>query len=365
MFSDQPCETGLGGCFTISCVCANYIWQGYVFMFCAFALGTYSLYRVIAKEMHPQSLAEVLDGTVPKKIAFMKSLALICAFAPAMTGIFSFNYTTDLNDPYDLQHNINVVLHAIGAFSLALFSVIVLVWFFARQVGESGLRAGLCHRGVWVRVLAFLLLIISLVGWALNLFINPLNPRRGEDDMSNFCHTIRDADTCDKWPTSLEPVPAPPPMPPTAPRENHNFVPLPQLPVDRKGLLDPGGRLDIMYSLGNGNDEMLGLDLQLLNQLLGFNALPGYTCKWIETPLTARQLFYSGREWMAEQPAGRCIKHKCELASHSLIIAWEYCALWAMFVYAAAFAIPDAIFLSRPRGVSTRKSTRKTVDLSP
>jgi len=184
MFSDQPCETGLGGCFTISCVCANYIWQGYVFMFCAFALGTYSLYRVIAKEMHPQSLAEVLDGTVPKKIAFMKSLALICAFAPAMTGIFSFNYTTDLNDPYDLQHNINVVLHAIGAFSLALFSVIVLVWFFARQVlprslfsvivlvwffarqvGESGLRAGLCHRGVWVRVLAFLLLIISHL-WA-------------------------------------------------------------------------------------------------------------------------------------------------------------------------------------------------------
>ena len=42
MFSDRPCETGLGGCFTISCVCANYIWQGYVFMF-LLALGSYVL----------------------------------------------------------------------------------------------------------------------------------------------------------------------------------------------------------------------------------------------------------------------------------------------------------------------------------
>ena len=65
MFSDQPCETGLGGCFTISCVCANYIWQGYVFMFFVLALFCANVLLLVSISLSIR--APTLFGSIPQR----------------------------------------------------------------------------------------------------------------------------------------------------------------------------------------------------------------------------------------------------------------------------------------------------------
>ena len=48
-----PCETGVGRCKTISCVCGNVFFEGYVFMFCCLSMTSVILVQRFSKMVSP------------------------------------------------------------------------------------------------------------------------------------------------------------------------------------------------------------------------------------------------------------------------------------------------------------------------
>ena len=161
MLSSTPCETALGGCNSISCVCANYLLPfGYVFMFVCLLYGSLLLVRML-REMRPRSWKEMVeDGCWGCFMSAVKVILALACFGPTLTAIFPALETTYVTDPYAKEHYWGNTLHGVGVtvFPLVL-TLITFVWYVGHHAYKARGSAPVPFpkRGAFAR-LAFILL---------------------------------------------------------------------------------------------------------------------------------------------------------------------------------------------------------------
>ena len=313
MLSSTPCETALGGCNSISCVCANYLLPfGYVFMFVCILYGSLLLVRML-REMRPRSWKEMVeDGCWGCFMSAVKVILALACFGPTLTAIFPALETTYVTDPYAKEHYWGNTLHGVGVtvFPLVLI-LITFVWYVGHHAHKARGSAPVPFpkRGAFAR-LAFILLT-AVVGVSFGVAAVKKLGALG-DDHTNYCNQAVTKDSCKNW------------------LEHPVGLHRPELAA----FSGFGGSLPVVPAHKTINDP----------------TKPPYTCQWAEpSPVnfTAAQLLYTTDAWLVEHGSkGRCIKKECELVGKSWAIALEFCLLWLMFMYSFSFAAPDAVVLS-------------------
>lgn len=281
--TDSPCETPLGACNTISCVCGNYVWKGYVFMFFCLALGSYRLYGHIAREMEPLVFESGAFRSCHLCCPAVSKILILCgSLGIVLTGIFPDSETTKVTDPVQL-YGITGALHTLGLVVGGIFAVLYpYMWYLAVvDKGPYG-RAGVVIRTVYI---AFI--IWYLIGMSFSADRAPL-------DLSNFCSERTDQFSCENWPC---------PMP---------------------------------RSLADGTHHYTHLHDALE---------PRYNCKYISETLSESQSLYASKAWLREHE-GLCVKHECTLYYNAIAVVWEFGWLWLVFTYFASFTMSDSVQLS-------------------
>ena len=139
MLSSTPCETALGGCNSISCVCANYLLPfGYVFMFVCILYGSLLLVRML-REMRPRSWKEMVeDGCWGCFMSAVKVILALACFGPTLTAIFPALETTYVTDPYAKEHYWGNTLHGVG---VTVFPLVLILITFVWYVGHHAHKA--------------------------------------------------------------------------------------------------------------------------------------------------------------------------------------------------------------------------------
>lgn len=288
LIDPRPCETAMGMCGTISCMCGNVLKdRGYTWMFFSLVVTSLLLVREIATSMR---------GTTRRQ-RVNKGLMTTGAMLISLTGVFPEQFSTDLlredravQDPWLLFGAFG--LHLLGiCVGTALLVSVPFVWHL-REVGLPAWRqrqpGHLCLVGVRLVYIALTSLFTLLLG-ALVEF----------PDTTDYCAAIASRGECNAgWPrfdnTTLCNATLPAPQPEW-----------------------PG-------------DHFAG---------------PKYTCGWVDLELSTRQRLLLPPAYV-EAHAGICARRTCPLFAFARSTALEFAVLALAFTYLISFGLGDAKRLS-------------------
>ena len=115
----HPCVTALGGCSTISCVCANYYFQGYVFMFVLLTLVSLELIKEVNKGFPLENYGDMRGAIKPKHASFQQHFTraqyTFALMLITLTGVFpAISTDSDNRDEGDGMGDISNELHTFG-----------------------------------------------------------------------------------------------------------------------------------------------------------------------------------------------------------------------------------------------------------
>ena len=175
--SRYPCATGLGGCGSISCVCGNYLTQGYAWMITTLFGGVVCVLREAA----------ALDG--PSRAACATGACMVL-----LTAIFPEKFSVDPTAPETMFYD-GYLLHVLGLGGCT--TLLVLVPFTRVCLATSFMAPPSRCRALLPRTIHVGALVVY--GGAF-LHFRPHGP-----DISDYCAPIRTEGACAAWP-SLPPV---------------------------------------------------------------------------------------------------------------------------------------------------------------
>lgn len=300
---DLPCSGPMGACNTISCVCGNYVFQGYVFMFCMLSLGSYTIVRQLGSQMPPFSLYPARQTTAAAgawwAVVVIKSLALFGASAIVWTGIFPYVEVQTIFPDVEI-FNILARLHVFGmAFGMAFVVAVPYGWFVWTRKSRNVATRSIISRS---------LLIVCLAAYGILMTVAAGDEAFSADQPSNYCGQRFTREACNAWPC--------------AGGESSDALAAAKLAT--AGHHDPS-------TVGPPNF---------------LDSSPEYTCEWVETAIPLLVYNYSTTEYL-DAHAGQCFRSSCPLYGHALVMVLEFGALFLFFYYAMSYGTPDLVAIAR------------------
>jgi len=176
LLSKHPCSSPLGECGSISCVCGNDYWEGYVFMFFTLCTASMVVVRAVAR----------LRAKWPAQ-RLVKAVLIAGALFISFTGIFPEKSPRDVTDPRVLL-DIGYKFHLAGIASAGLLLVALpaaLLARWTRSMPTAPRLALLAVRGFHiVTILAVAMLYLGL---------------RATPRVGSLCSKLTTADECGGW----------------------------------------------------------------------------------------------------------------------------------------------------------------------
>ena len=296
-----PCTGPVADCNTISCICGNYLFQGYVFMFFTLGLGAYIIFKTTSDTMRPFAANNVDNKSWDFYIVLAVKLGILFgAAAVVWTGIFPFEEAKNIWAPVAIFDRL-AALHIAGL-ALALFfvDVVPFLWFcHTRKKREVSVRA-LVSRCVVMGAL-----LIYIIAWAFTSGSSTLSG----DDVSNFCAQRVNQAQCEMFPCY---------------NDNASSV--------FTDLSDAAQTASVVNNLRIGLGPQHGV---ITNP-------PRYTCVWDPVPVPENVQNYSLPYYVTALNNKGCRKDKCTIFGNALSIMLEFGVLMLMFYYALAYGVPDA-----------------------
>ena len=288
LIDPRPCETALGSCGTISCMCGNVFQdRGYTWMFFSLVLTSLLLVREIATSMR---------GTTRRQ-RVNKGLMTAGAMLISLTGVFPEQFSTDLlrkdlaeQDPWLLYGAFG--MHLLGICGGTAMLVFVPFMWHLREVGLPAWRqrqpGHLCLVGVRLGYIALTSLFTLLLGVLVEF-----------PDTSDYCAAVTARGECTAdWPTF-----------------DNTTLCNATLPAPQPAW--PGGTV----------------------------TGPKYTCGWVDLELSLKQRLLIPPDYLAAH-AGVCAKRTCPLFAFARSTALEFAVLCLAFTYLISFGLGDAKRLS-------------------
>lgn len=102
--SPDPCDTALGACGSISCVCGNFLQQGYVWMFVTLFVASMLLMKEFVS----------LPGRVNRRVRALKTTLAAASLLLCLTAIFPEHFSMDASDPELFFFAAGYALHGFG-----------------------------------------------------------------------------------------------------------------------------------------------------------------------------------------------------------------------------------------------------------
>ena len=128
----NPCATALGQCTTISCVCGNRYFQGYVFMFVSLTLCAVLLIQDLHREIHRVITEKLIGENLVPQAACMERIVAVGLLMVVFTGVFPTMEVKDGVDTGKRTKNVAKIFHIFGivcgCLILTLYANSV-VWF--------------------------------------------------------------------------------------------------------------------------------------------------------------------------------------------------------------------------------------------
>mmetsp|Transcript_10709 Transcript_10709/g.17955 ORF Transcript_10709/g.17955 Transcript_10709/m.17955 type:complete len:447 (+) Transcript_10709:43-1383(+) len=280
---EHPCDSGLGGCRTISCFCGNAISQGYAFMFGSLLLTCFMLVQRFTRMPHRHRAHH----------KWIKATLIVGSLMLSFTGTFPEKY--DRNSTmasWGLY-----ALHLLGVFGSGLLLLgLPFGWFFEHfwthrdEVSLFSVGARSVH-----------VLLTLTYGTSMQLFGLEV-----EDQTVNFCHYMKDQESCDDWPR-----------------------------------LQNSTCSNLLSCVHRSKS-----DCELPSAYTNNHTLlqPNYRCRFLSADIDASTAVLAPAAYLqATAPYGfnSCIKSECPLFTYARTVALEFGTLLLILTYVASFALHD------------------------
>jgi len=132
--SDDPCDTAIGACGSISCACGNFLQQGYVWMFVTLFASSTLLMKEFVR----------MPGRVNRRARALKTVLAAASLLPCLTAIFPEHFSLDATDPELVLFAYGYSLHGFG---LAIASLtLVFLPFVCTALASRGTAGHRCAR---------------------------------------------------------------------------------------------------------------------------------------------------------------------------------------------------------------------------
>ena len=284
-----PCNSALGKCRTISCVCGSVIQEGYVFMFCSLALTSFTLIQRISRFAHHSRPQHRLF----KAVMLLGSLLLV------LPATMPERY--DANGRMSGSFGLAFGLHILGVAGSGTSLVFVPALWFAnhwRTHREIVPLRALLARCVYVSSLLAFIACLYIYGGAV------------VDQVNEYCPYL-DEDQCEPWPLLTS--------------------------DDCAALLRCVGGNDSVGGVGGGGGGALCSSL----------IQPNFRCGWRQT-----SSLNPWTRMLAPKPVvarASCVRLQCPLFLYARGVALEYAALLLTLTYVSSFGLHDVQrLLDRP-----------------
>lgn len=295
--SPYPCATAIGACSSISCACANYLPEGYVWMALLLVGGPMAFIKEVA----------ALPTGLPPHLA-------VGGLAAVLTGIYPEKFKTFSNGAWvGKQDEYINFLHLAGLFACTL--LLVIVPFALLCHATHALGASLTRRQRLRIVAPRAGHVATLVAYGCILLMV-----KGHTDTSDYCSPItatgvppaQAAAACAAWPA-------------LAPSDCAAVAANPKRYKQRG------------------------------------SAIPArYNCVWINDTLTEAQALLLPAPLVAARQ-GACTKGACDLFTNGRAICLEFGLLFLVATYVSAFTLHDASWASTgTRGVGLGHESQRT-----
>jgi len=295
----QPCNSALGECRTISCVCGNEIPQGYVFMFCSLSITSLILVQRVSRFPHHNR---------PQHRTF-KSLFLLGALLLTCTAVFPEMYDDDgrTSGAFGLLYS----LHLLGVFGSAGLTVGVPAAWFVNHWRTH--RADVPMRSLLARVVY----IVAQFAFGIAFMVTSGSVH---DQTNHYCSYLQTEAECNGYPL---------------------------LSADQCDTLLGCIHDHTSTRVGNGSVDA---SCDLLIQ-------PNFKCHWRqEQDLTPWTLLLAPSGFVDQ--AANCIKKDCPLFAYARGVSLEFAVLLLTLCYVTSFGLHDVQrLLDRPRGGGPGDST--------